>query len=132
MKQWVNFRAVKNSVTMEQALARYSILLKAAGADIIRGRCPLPMHESEAAFSFSVIRGATSGRVIPNHASEAEAAVLGKRAGLRGFDGTMLDPGSGGSAPRSPCNKSIVRCSDTNASGINRGAGKRTACFPAH
>jgi DNA primase len=54
MKQWVNFRAVKNSVTMEQALARYSILLKAAGADIIRGRCPLPMHESEAAFSFSV------------------------------------------------------------------------------
>jgi DNA primase len=54
MKRWVNFGAIKNAVTMEQALARCGILLKAAGLDTLRGQCPLPMHESDSSHSFSV------------------------------------------------------------------------------
>jgi DNA primase len=54
MKRWVSFSAIKNTVTMEQALARYGILLKAAGLDTLRGQCPLPTHESDSVHSFSV------------------------------------------------------------------------------
>jgi DNA primase len=54
MKQWINFREVKDSATMEHAMSRYAVQLKDAGPGIIRGRCPLPMHESDSATSFSV------------------------------------------------------------------------------
>ncbi len=54
MRRWVSFSAIKNAVTMEQALARYGILLKPAGFDTLRGPCPLPMHESDSVHSFSV------------------------------------------------------------------------------
>jgi DNA primase len=54
MKRSVSFVAIKNAVTMEHALARYGILLKPAGFDTIRGQCPLPMHESDSVYSFSV------------------------------------------------------------------------------
>lgn len=54
MNRWVSFRTVKNAVTMKQVLTRYAVCLKAAGPSVLRGRCPLPMHESESAGSFSV------------------------------------------------------------------------------
>jgi hypothetical protein len=52
MKRWVSFSAIKNAVTMEQALARYGIFLKTAGLDTLRGQCPLPTHESDSVHSF--------------------------------------------------------------------------------
>lgn len=54
MNRWVSFRTVKSAVTMKQVLTRYAVCLKAAGPSVLRGRCPLPMHESESASSFSV------------------------------------------------------------------------------
>ena len=54
MKRSVSFSAIKSAVTMEQALARYGILLKAAGLDTLRGQCPIPTHESDSVHSFSV------------------------------------------------------------------------------
>jgi DNA primase len=54
MKRWVSFSEIKSAVTMEQALSRYGIFLKAAGLDTLRGQCPLPTHETGSAHSFSV------------------------------------------------------------------------------
>jgi CHC2-type zinc finger protein len=133
MKQWVNFRAVKNSVTMEQALARYSILLKAAGADIIRGRCPLPMHESKAAFSFSVD---TRRNIWACHSESCVRSRGGRIGGnvldfVASMEGCSIREAAVRLQDRHSI-KSTVCSSDANFSGINRDAGKRTACFPAH
>jgi DNA primase len=54
MNHWVNFHLVKNAVTMTDVLARYAVCLETAGLGVLRGRCPLPTHESASAGSFSV------------------------------------------------------------------------------
>jgi len=46
---WVDFKLVKESVTIEQVLDRYGIKLKKSGKEL-RGRCPL--HQGEGADSF--------------------------------------------------------------------------------
>jgi 5S rRNA maturation endonuclease (ribonuclease M5) len=43
---WVDFKAVKESVSMETALARYGIRLRRISSDYLRGACPLPAHQS--------------------------------------------------------------------------------------
>lgn len=55
MSNWVDFRDVKASVSMERTLAHYGIALRQAGANL-RGHCPLPTHakRSKGAGSFSV------------------------------------------------------------------------------
>src|SRR5437773_1192188 len=44
---WVDFRAVKASVSMEMALANYGIMLRRLNGCYLRGRCPLPTHTSK-------------------------------------------------------------------------------------
>ena len=44
---WVDYRAVKASVSMEMALASYGIQLRRLDRDYLRGRCPLPTHQSK-------------------------------------------------------------------------------------
>lgn len=47
MKQtWVNYRTVKNAVSIEMSLARYGIMLRRVDRCYLRGRCPLPNHPS--------------------------------------------------------------------------------------
>src|ERR1035437_1527504 len=46
---WVDFKAVKQSVTMEQILGRYGVKLKKSGKEL-RGRCPI--HQGEGTDSF--------------------------------------------------------------------------------
>src|ERR1017187_2717898 len=48
---WVDFKAVKQSVTMEQILGRYGIKLKKSGKEL-RGRCPI--HQGEGTNTFHV------------------------------------------------------------------------------
>lgn len=43
---WVDYKSVKQAVSMEMALANYGIALQQAGAGYRRGRCPLPTHSS--------------------------------------------------------------------------------------
>jgi DNA primase len=45
-KKWVDFKAVKDAVSMEAALAHYSIKVYRANKDHVRGKCPLPTHTS--------------------------------------------------------------------------------------
>ena len=44
---WVNYRAVKEAVSMEMALANYGIQLHRLDDAYLRGRCPLPAHTSK-------------------------------------------------------------------------------------
>ncbi len=43
---WVDYRAVKANVSMEMALATYGIHLHRLDRVYLRGRCPLPTHQS--------------------------------------------------------------------------------------
>src|ERR1035438_3822090 len=44
---WVDFRAVKASISMEMTLAHYGVMLHRLDAHYLRGRCPLPTHASK-------------------------------------------------------------------------------------
>jgi DNA primase len=53
--EWVDFKVVKASVTMQQVLDHYGIRLRKVNATHLRGKCPLPMHSSQgSADSFGV------------------------------------------------------------------------------
>jgi DNA primase len=55
MENWVDFRAVKESVSMEQMLAHYRVSLRRVSSSSLRGKCPLPTHSSkESKESFAV------------------------------------------------------------------------------
>jgi DNA primase len=48
MKQtWVDFKAIKNTVSIEMALAHYGVVLHRLDRCYLRGRCPLPVHTSK-------------------------------------------------------------------------------------
>ena len=47
MKNWVDFKAVKEAVSMEMVLSRYGIKLRRVNATYLRGACPLPTHNAE-------------------------------------------------------------------------------------
>ncbi len=46
-RAWVDYRAVKEAVSMEMALANYGIQLHRVDDTYLRGRCPLPTHTSK-------------------------------------------------------------------------------------
>jgi len=46
MKNWVDFKMVKEVVSMEIVLSRYSIKLRRVNATYLRGTCPLPTHNT--------------------------------------------------------------------------------------
>ena len=47
MKNWVDFKKVKEAVSMEMVLSRYSVELRRVNATYLRGACPLPTHNTE-------------------------------------------------------------------------------------
>jgi DNA primase len=51
---WVDFRAVKEAVSMADGLARYSVHLRQANGFTLRGNCPLPSHSTKSAGTFVV------------------------------------------------------------------------------
>ena len=55
MSQWVDYRALKQSIGIAQVLSSYHVPLQPVGGNQLRGRCPLPTHGSERSReSFSV------------------------------------------------------------------------------
>jgi hypothetical protein len=46
-QSWVDFRTVKNAVSMEMALVHYGVMLHRLDRCYLRGRCPLPNHASK-------------------------------------------------------------------------------------
>jgi len=61
MSEWVNFKAVKEAVSMEMILAHYGIDLRKVNQTSLRGNCPLPTHSDKAtenSFSVSTAKNA--------------------------------------------------------------------------
>ena len=44
---WIDFSAVKKTVSIEMVLAHYNITLRRVNDDSLRGQCPLPTHDSQ-------------------------------------------------------------------------------------
>jgi DNA primase len=44
---WVSFDEIKKTVTLQMAIEHYSVPLRRVGPDTLRGRCPLPTHNSK-------------------------------------------------------------------------------------
>jgi len=47
MSRWVDFRELRQGLSIEQVLTGYRVPLKRVGLHQLRGRCPLPTHSSE-------------------------------------------------------------------------------------
>jgi DNA primase len=83
MEQWIDFKAVKAAVKMEEILAHYGISLRQVNATALRGRCPLPTHgSSNSGNSFTV-------SVEKNVWSCMSASCVAARGGSKG--GNALD-----------------------------------------
>ena len=52
---WVDYRAVKAGLSMEMALATYGIQLPRLNHAYLRGRCPLPTHQSGASLQSFIV-----------------------------------------------------------------------------
>ena len=52
---WVDFKAVKQGVSMEMALAHYGVTLRHIHGPYLRGRCPLPVHASKSSHQSFIV-----------------------------------------------------------------------------
>ena len=55
---WVDFKVVKEAVTMEMILGRYGVNWLRKSKDELRGRCPVHQGDGESAFHVSLSRSA--------------------------------------------------------------------------
>jgi DNA primase len=79
MSRWVDFRALKQSIGIEQVLASYRVELKRVGHNQLRGPCPLPTHGSERSRqSFSVD---TAKKVWACHSTSCREVRQGRVGG---------------------------------------------------
>src|SRR5450755_1504609 len=44
---WVSFDEIKKTVSLQMVIERYGIALRRVGPNTLRGKCPLPSHNSE-------------------------------------------------------------------------------------
>jgi len=61
MSEWVDFKAIKEAVSMEMILAHYGTDLRKVNQTSLRGNCPLPTHSDKAtenSFSVSTTKNA--------------------------------------------------------------------------
>jgi DNA primase len=82
-RDWVDFRAVKATISMEMVLAQYGIMLHRVNRCHIRGRCPLPTHASKNGAQSFIVN--TEKNAWACHSSSC-VAVRGGRLG-----GNVLD-----------------------------------------
>jgi DNA primase len=82
-REWVDYRAVKAGVSMEMVLATYGIQLHRLDRSYLRGRCPLPTHQSRTSLQSFIVN--TEKNAWACH-SESCVAQRGGRIG-----GNVLD-----------------------------------------
>lgn len=78
-RNWVDFRIVKATVSMEMALAHYSLMLHRVNRCYVRGRCPLPTHASKNSFESFIVN--TEKNAWACHSSSCVAARAGRLGG---------------------------------------------------
>lgn len=77
--QWVDFRKVKETVSMDMVLAHYGVQLHPVAGSRLRGRCPLPSHvsqDSSPSFAVDVARN-----IWACHSDSCVAARSGRLGG---------------------------------------------------
>lgn len=80
MKQsWVDFRTVKNVVSMELALTHYGVMLHRLDRCYLRGRCPLPNHASKSSRQSFIVN--TEKNAWACHSSSCVAGRGGRVGG---------------------------------------------------
>lgn len=80
---WVDFKAVKQGVSMEMALAYYGVMLCRIDGPYLRGRCPLPAHTSKSSSQSFIVHTDKNAWVCH---SDSCVASRGGRSG-----GNVLD-----------------------------------------
>src|SRR5687768_5720530 len=76
---FVDFRIVKERISIEQVLEHYNIRLRRANQTALRGLCPLPTHSSEKSReSFGVD---TAKRIWSCQSASCASARQGKKGG---------------------------------------------------
>ncbi len=76
---WVDFRAVKAAVSMEMALANYGVMLRRLDGTYLRGRCPLPEHQSKNSHRSFIVN--TEKNAWACHSSSCVAGREGRLGG---------------------------------------------------
>src|SRR5207253_7272282 len=46
-ENWVDYKEVKSAATMEMVLDRYGVAVRRVNKTYLRGKCPLPTHNSD-------------------------------------------------------------------------------------
>jgi DNA primase len=80
---WVDFKVIKQTVSMEMALAMYGIQIRRISPDYLRGRCPLPTHQSQRSSQSFIVNTGKNAWVCQSN------SCIAARAGRVG--GNMLD-----------------------------------------
>src|ERR1035438_467360 len=75
---WIDFRAIRQTVTMESLLHHYGVQVRRTDPQTLRGKCPLPEHTSKAPYSFIVD---TTKNVWACHSDSCVAARDGRKGG---------------------------------------------------
>jgi DNA primase len=78
-QSWVDFRTVKNVVSMEMAVAHYGVMLHRLDRCYLRGRCPLPTHVSKNSKQSFIIN--TEKNAWACHSNSCVAARAGRIGG---------------------------------------------------
>ncbi len=76
---FVDFKEIKERVSIEAALAHYNIQLRRVNQQSMRGHCPLPMHSSERSKESFIIQ--TSKNIWTCQSSSCVAGRSGKKGG---------------------------------------------------
>lgn len=76
---WVDFKAVKQSVSMQMALAYYGVMLRRLHGPYLRGRCPLPTHASKSSNQSFIVN--TEKNAWACHSDSCTATRDGSRGG---------------------------------------------------
>ena len=76
---WVDFRAVKATISIEMALANYGVMMHRLDRCYLRGQCPLPMHQSKSSRQSFIVN--TEKNAWACHSDSCVAARAGRLGG---------------------------------------------------
>jgi len=76
--KWIDFRTIRQNVSMESALHHYGVQLRRTDPHTLRGKCPLPSHSSKSFYTFIVDSGKN---LWACHSDSCTAARDGRRGG---------------------------------------------------
>jgi DNA primase len=76
---WVDFKAVKQVVSVEMALAYYGVMLRRIHSPYLRGRCPLPAHTSKSSNQSFIVN--TEKNAWACHSNSCMASRDGRAGG---------------------------------------------------